>query len=205
MPPRSFAHLKVYFGESFEWDRRDIRMCAWFPLADYFIQMSLRLIRMNFTLYCSLHGDFLCHSNATVPTFEWISDFFLWFLLFIRMTLVTFECLWFHPNDLRLYELPWPFELLLLIRIRLSSFECIPNGLHIWMFWRNHSNVLFVYLHPDCAILIRICFGWPSHSNDCKVHSNALSWLFLLPFFLGSFIFIWLYSITPQMNYFFDH
>ena len=56
--------------ESFECDKRDIRMRAWVSSADGIIRMSLKLIWMNFTLYCSLHGDFLCHSNATVPTFE---------------------------------------------------------------------------------------------------------------------------------------
>ena len=69
------------------------------------------------------------------------------------------------------------------------------------MYWRIHSNVLLVRIASGLRILIQMCFGWSSHSNDARfIRMPYLSCFFFL--FLGSFIFIWLCSITPQMSCF---
>ena len=106
VPPCLFEDLKAFFKVSFEWVGRDIWMTDLISLATCIIQMSTRLIRLNFIFTAHFHGDLLGHSNAMIPIFEWIFDFSLWFLPCIRMILATFEWPYFHLNDFGLYE--WP-------------------------------------------------------------------------------------------------
>ena len=144
---------------SLEWISFYFAFACWFPSS---FECNSHHIRMNFPRNVYSCVDFLYHSNAIVIIFEWISDFYF---LISSMHLNEFGIIQMAYSNVFDFLDSLPF-----IRIRLTLFEWVLNGLHIRMsarfIWMSYLGCFFFFS------------SWVTHLPLTILdHTlNALSW-----------------------------
>lgn len=124
---RTYSNAIIFSSKCFlgKYNHRDVLNCF------YLFELL--------SLHSNISSILFNYIRMTEKTFEYLSIISIRFAYpNILPFSITFEWQRRHSNE---YEFPWLPDSLLLIRIRPTSSEYVPNDLHIRMFWIVHSNV----------------------------------------------------------------